>query len=117
MRSSRNLTLIFALFTVPARGEDARPVAASDDSGLAILVEALGQVDDVAVQLDVLQGMRDALRGRKQLRAPKDWSVVYDKLAKSQTADVREKARLLALIFGDSRAVESLRAPTESTGT
>lgn len=84
-------------------------VEKNDDSGLAVLVEALGQVDDAAVQIDVLQGMHDALRGRKQVKAPPAWSAVYDKLAKSPAVDVREKARLLALIFGDARAVESLR--------
>jgi putative heme-binding domain-containing protein len=96
---------VLALSAMPARGQET-----ADDSGLAALVEVLGQVDDTAVQLDVLQGMHDALRGRKQVKPPRAWSAVYDKLVASRAGEVREKARLLALIFGDARAIESLRA-------
>src|SRR5262249_20661410 len=65
--------------------------------------------------LDVLQGLHDALRGRKQVKAPPGWSAAYEKLAKSPAGDVREKAKLLALIFGDPRAVDSLRTAIVDT--
>jgi putative heme-binding domain-containing protein len=82
----------------------------NDESGLAALVDVLGQVDDTAVQLDVLQGMHQALRGRKQVKAPAAWPAVYDRLAAKGSPEIRETARLLALIFGDARVIESLRA-------
>jgi putative heme-binding domain-containing protein len=90
----------------------AGPTAAAesgDDSGLAALVEVLGQIDDAAVQLDVLQGMHEALRGRKAVKPPPGWTAVYDKLVASRNSGVREKATLIALIFGDARAVDALR--------
>jgi putative heme-binding domain-containing protein len=112
MRSFRLVVLGSVLTSLLAAG---RGQEGHDDSGLATLVEVLGQVDDTAVQVDVLQGMHDALRGRKQVKAPRAWSAVYDKLAASRAGDVREKARLLALIFGDTRAIGSLRATTADT--
>lgn len=107
MRSFRFLLLagILALTSAHALAQEG-----SDDAGLAALVEVLGQVDDAALQLDVLQGMHQALRGRKQVKAPPAWPAVYDRLAASRSADIRETARLLALIFGDARVIESLRA-------
>ncbi len=107
MRSALLVLLagFLVLVLVAAHGQEG-----SDDAGLAALVEVLGEVDDTAVQLDVLQGMHQALRGRKQVKAPRSWPAVYDKLAARGSPEIREKARLLALIFGDTRVIESLRA-------
>jgi putative heme-binding domain-containing protein len=92
-----------------------------DNSGLSALVQLLGQVDDAAIQLDLLTGMFDALEGRRDMKMPSAWPEAYPKLAKSPNESVREKSTQLALIFGDPKAIASLRsqmmdrkAPVES---
>lgn len=79
------------------------------DNGLAALIGLLGQVDDAAIQLDLLTGMFDALEGRRDVNMPKAWPEVYPRLAKSSNQQVREKSTQLALIFGDQNAIATLR--------
>ncbi len=81
----------------------------SDDSGPAGLVGLLAEVDDAQFQLDLLKGMLDGLRGRKQVKMPPRWPAVYAKLGKSPNAEVRRQAMLLALKFNDPQALASLR--------
>src|SRR6185437_9406340 len=78
-------------------------------AGAELLVELLGQTDDAAVQRDLLTGMQEALRGRKNLSPPRGWSAVYKKLLDSSDADVRERATLMALLFGDPQATARLK--------
>jgi putative heme-binding domain-containing protein len=78
-------------------------------SGLDALVRLLGQIDDPAIQLDILRGMHAALLGRRQVAMPPEWPGVYRKLARSPHAEVREKATLLAVLFGDEQALSLLR--------
>lgn len=103
MRQLLFASLCAWLVALPAAGAD-------NESGLPALVELLGQVEDSGFQLDLLKGMHEALRGRKQVKMPAGWSEVYPKLSASKDAAVREKATVLALIFGDQRAVKSLRS-------
>jgi len=97
--------MLFALDLRGAQGEE----AAKPASGLESLVELLDQVDDPAFQLDLLRGMDDALNGQRQLKMPPAWAAVYPKLLKSPEAEVRRRATLLAVIFGDRQAQASLR--------
>ncbi|MCA9267411.1 MAG: hypothetical protein KDA41_03025, partial [Planctomycetales bacterium] len=97
--------LALLLATVAAQA----PCAAADDSGLDDLVALIAQVDDADFQLDLLRGIRDGLKGRKSVPTPKGWDAVYAKLAASEKPEVREQARLLALVFGDERALGQLR--------
>jgi putative heme-binding domain-containing protein len=79
------------------------------------LVSVLLTTDDPAIQRDVLQGMIDALQGRR-LAAPEGWSNVTDKLAKSASAEVREKTLLLSVMFGDPEAAAALRNTAADSG-
>jgi putative heme-binding domain-containing protein len=82
---------------------------AERSSRLDVLVNVLAKADDVAVQRDVLSGMLEALRGRRNLAAPKGWADAYQKLSSSGDADVRRAARTLAVLFGDKAAIAALR--------
>jgi putative heme-binding domain-containing protein len=72
------------------------------------LINVLLTADDAAVQRDVLQGMIDALQGRR-LPPPDGWARVKEKLGASANAEVREKALLLSVMFGDPDATAALR--------
>jgi putative heme-binding domain-containing protein len=90
---------------LPCRGEGGGP----GSSGLSALVRLLGQSDDPAVQADVLRGTYDALNGRRKVAMPAEWPGVYRRLAVSPNAEVREKARLLAVLFNDHEALAAMR--------
>jgi putative heme-binding domain-containing protein len=77
--------------------------------GLDPLVRLLTTSDNTEVQRDILRGMCEALRGRRQLAAPDGWASVKRKLADSRDSEVRERALLLSVLLGDPEAVASLR--------
>ncbi len=74
------------------------------------LVRLLAATDDEAVRRDVLAGLYEAYQGRSGLSLPAGWRDVRRKLAKSETAEVREKVLLLSVLFGDKEAIAALRA-------
>jgi putative heme-binding domain-containing protein len=80
-----------------------------DESGLEALAALLVQVDDASVQSSLLEGMHEALRGRRNVGRPPSWPQAYAKLAASADESVRDRALALALIFGDPQALESMR--------
>jgi len=61
------------------------------------------------VQLSLLQGAREALRGRKNVKMPAGWPAAYVQLARSANARIREHVIVLALAFGDPQALADLR--------
>ncbi len=75
---------------------------------LAPLVTVLGPAAE-AVQLDLLKGAREGLRGRKNLKMPENWPALYARLAQSENATIREHGVLVALVLGDPRALADLR--------
>src|SRR4029077_7119852 len=89
-------------------GAAAPPAPPAPPKALKPLVNVLLTTDDAAIQRDVLQGMIDALQGRR-LAAPEGWAQVKEKLGGSPSPEVREKALLLSVMFGDPEAARSLR--------
>jgi hypothetical protein len=77
-------------------------------SGLPSLVRLIGESDE-PVQLDMLRGIQAAFLGRRQVAMPYDWHPVYQKLAQSRNAEVREKGMWLAVLFDDQEVVRSMR--------
>jgi putative heme-binding domain-containing protein len=87
------------------------PCHAAEDAGdsLAVLVELLGSNDDPQFQLDVLKGMSDGLKGRREVKMPAGWEPVAEKLARSPNARVRELSQSLSVTFGSTSALAALR--------
>ena len=83
--------------------------AEEDDSGIAELVKLLGNVDDADFQFDLLKGILEGIKGRRDLKMPRAWPAAYTKLSNSSSAEVRSQARVLALAFGDPKALAELR--------
>ncbi len=87
------------------------PIAsAADDAleGLAAVLEVVGSVDDAELQYDLLKGSTEALVGRKSLPAPAGWKDIGPRLLASSDPRVQSLALELAVLFGDSRAVDAL---------
>jgi putative membrane-bound dehydrogenase-like protein len=82
--------------------------AAAKKGDLGPLVTALEKADEAA-QLDLFQGIREGLRGQKNLKMPERWPAVYTRLSHSGNAAIGEHTMVLALVFGDPRALADLR--------
>lgn len=79
-----------------------------DKGDLSPLVTALAGTNEM-VQLDLLRGAREGLRGRKSMKMPDGWRTLYASLARSNNALVRGHSVILALVFGDPQALVELR--------
>ncbi len=74
------------------------------------LVKLIGETSDREPQLDLLSGLHDALRGRRNVPPPNDWDAVYRKLTDSSDRALRNEADAIALAFGDTKTLASLIA-------
>lgn len=59
---------------------------------------------------EVVTGMALALKGWRNAPAPKHWTAVAARFAKSESEQVRNYTQELSVVFGDGRAVDELRA-------
>jgi putative membrane-bound dehydrogenase-like protein len=65
---------------------------------------------DATYQHDVLSGLTEALRGWRKARPPEGWRVAQPKFTMSLDPKIQELARELAVVFGDGRALDELKA-------
>lgn len=100
-----------------AEGPDA---AGPARSAIDPLIRVLASVDDPDVQLDVLNGIHAAVRGRREIAQPAGWPAVYQQLIRPADAaadpalqakreQIRSQATLLAIQFGDDEAIQAAR--------
>jgi putative heme-binding domain-containing protein len=73
------------------------------------LIRLLAESKDKDLQLDVLRGLHEAMRGRRNVTPPPGWTKARAILAASDQEEVRENALHLAAIFGEPAALEQLR--------
>lgn len=99
------LSCLFALLWVSAF-----PLPADESDTLAPLVQLLASSDDSQLQLDILKGMSEGLKGRRGMKPPAGWDALAAKLAKSANAQVRELAQQLSVTFGSQTALAAQRA-------
>jgi putative membrane-bound dehydrogenase-like protein len=84
-------------------------IALGERANLDLLATVLSQTSESA-QGDLLVGAREALQGHKRVPMPRGWANVYSLLKQSADRAVGQHATMLALVFGDPRAVADLRA-------
>ena len=90
--------------------------AEKDGRGIDGLVGLLAETGNPSIQLDILEGLREAYRGRKSTAIPERWPAVLERLSGSSRADVRNASLALALQFDDPRAVTILQATLADGG-
>jgi putative membrane-bound dehydrogenase-like protein len=92
-----------------------RLVAVDAGAGLAALLPVLqGRPESYpSFHGEVLDGILEALLGRKRLAMPPRWPAVFAGLAQRGDSAVRAKAAALGLVFGDPQAEAGLRAIVE----
>jgi len=97
---------LLATSNIPLIRENiAHRLAVIPPDGLNSLVRTLGLTDEEHIQLDVLRGITEAYQEERNIETPLGWQDVARKLAGSTNGEVREKARLLSLLFGDIQAL------------
>ncbi len=77
---------------------------AVDADATEILIAAIGKADKN--QIDLLEGMRDGLEGRSDIKTPANWNPVYAKL-KAMPGKTPQLALELAQHFGDTEAAKN----------
>ena len=107
LRQASICALVAFSLIVPALAQNG-PARAKP--ALAGLVEILLSTDDPQVQLDLLKGLSEAARGRRQLPMPARWGEVETKLGQSANPEVQALTQLLSLTFGSSQALQGLKA-------
>ena len=83
--------------------------ASQDSNGLDQLVGLLIESSDSQFQLDLLKGISEALKGRRDVKEPKGWREVAKSLSESSLDEVREISLLLSLKFGSQVALDDMR--------
>jgi putative heme-binding domain-containing protein len=73
------------------------------------LVQVLASSDDPQLQLDILQGLSEALKGKRNLAMPQGWESANKKLSGSSNEQVRLLAQSLSLAFGSKEALGQLK--------
>ena len=97
LRPSLILSLfVFAILT-PAWADE-------ETNRLDSLVSVLLSMDNESVQINFLQGMASGLSGRRNVKAPKDWIALQEKLQKTNNQDLIKLVNQLSQIFGDEGA-------------
>lgn len=90
--------------------------AAEGPDPLPALVQLLGRSEDPQLQLDILKGFSEALRGRRQVQMPAGWEQLEIQLAQNPNPEIRTLAQSLSLTFGSARARAALRQMLEDKG-
>ena len=92
-----------------------RRIASIDSSdALATLVQSVADSSNAAEQLELLVGMRQALRGQRQVAPPESWPAAAAQAGKSADEQVRREAIALGVTFGDQSAMDAMRDTVES---
>src|SRR5688500_14339621 len=86
-----------------------RLAATEGESSIAALATGLGRVDDEGKQIEILKGINEALKGRPTVPMPKGWQAVEVKLSGSKNEQVRSQVQALAVTFGSTGALETMR--------
>lgn len=104
--------LLLFLSVAVALGAGPVSIRAAESDPLAALVEVLKGSDDPQLQLDILKGMSDAMKGRRSVAMPAGWTQVETKLSASKNSQIRALAQGLGLTFGSQTALSALRQIT-----
>jgi putative membrane-bound dehydrogenase-like protein len=73
------------------------------------LIKSLGETTAVDAQLAYLRGVQEGLRGRRHVQPQPGWLNVLARLQQAGNAEVRSQALALGVVFGDERALATMR--------
>lgn len=87
-----------------------RRIASIDSpDALTALVDGLAKSNDAGEQQAIIDGIRQALRGQRQVAQPANWPAAYQHVMTSDNAQIQNAATGLGVTFGDAAAMKSFR--------
>jgi putative heme-binding domain-containing protein len=90
---------------------------AQTDPALTSLVQVLNKTSDIQLQLDILRGISDALKGKRDVSMPDGWANLEKKLGSSRNEQVRFLVQTLGLTFGSQQALDQLLEVVQNRST
>ena len=87
-----------------------RIAAIGTPEAIALLVEQIPKMKNPGGRLSILEGLDEALKGRRQVGMPKAWPAVSRSLSAEKEPAIRARALSLGVTFGDESALDALRA-------
>jgi putative membrane-bound dehydrogenase-like protein len=86
-----------------------RKSTATDPSSVGALIADASVAKTPAIARDILQGMIDGFGGAREVAMPSEWNAAAPKLLGASDVAVRQRAMILAVMFGDPTAIESMK--------
>ncbi|MFO0866950.1 MAG: PVC-type heme-binding CxxCH protein [Gemmataceae bacterium] len=86
-----------------------RTAADGSPEAIETLAALVAKTSEPNVQLTILRGINEALKGRRDVPMPASWAKAFAALAESGNAEVRSQAFALAVTFGDRVAFDRMR--------
>jgi len=108
-RLSETATLLQSAKLPIVRELIARKSVATDPASLAMVIDRAGASAESSAARDILEGVIDGLGGAREVKAPAAWTTAGPKLLASRDRDLRDRAMILAVTFGDESAIESMK--------
>jgi putative heme-binding domain-containing protein len=95
--------------TMACAAPQRNPQSKSSQDGLSAVVAVLSQTKDQQLQIDILKGIREALKGRRTVPMAAGWESIEERLSGSPNLEARALSQSLSLTFGSVRALNDLR--------
>lgn len=83
--------------------------ALGTNEALDLLAQSIPTAKSEAQRTAYFRGLQEAAKGKRALRTPIGWGKAFEALSKSPDATVRQQALGLAAVFGDTKALATLR--------
>ena len=84
--------------------------AIGTSESIALLVDAIGATESESVRLTLIEGLNEALKGRREVAMPSSWPKIYPSLRDTKNRPLSSAATALALTFGDPGALKLMRS-------
>jgi len=88
----------------------AQPVGNNPHAGLAALVKVLEDSSDTGLQIDLVRGIQQGLKGQRGVHMPVGWDRIESRLGQSENATLKALIQSVSLTFGSVKALGQLRS-------
>jgi putative membrane-bound dehydrogenase-like protein len=86
-----------------------RAGALGTNEALDLLAQSIPTATSEAQRVAYFRGLQEGAKGKRNLPTPKNWAAAFGALSKSPDAAIRQQALGLAAVFGDTKALATLR--------
>lgn len=86
-----------------------QPLLAAEDPAVSVMLQIVRESTDPQLQADILRGVSEALKGKRDVPMPAGWQEVERKLGAGGDEQLRLLVQTLGVVFGSEQALEQLR--------